>query len=59
MPTYLYECENGHEYEETRGMSEDQKQSICVNPGCGAKLIRKFSAPSISFKGTGFNATRG
>lgn len=60
MPTYLYVCEaNGHEYEETRGMSEDQRLTICAKPDCGSKLIRKFTAPAIEFKGTGFNASRG
>lgn len=59
MPTYLYVCERGHEYEETRGMTEDPKLSTCAKPDCGTKLIRKFSAPSITFKGTGFNTSRG
>lgn len=59
MPTYLYVCENGHEYEETRGMSEEPKRTICDMSDCGTKLVRKFTAPTISFKGTGFNTTRG
>lgn len=59
MPTYLYVCELGHEYEEIRGMSEEQRSSICIRPDCGTKLIRKFSAPPISFKGSGFNASKG
>lgn len=60
MPTYLYVCEaEGHPYEEVRGMTENQKQLTCAEPGCDAKLVRKFTAPSIEFKGTGFNATRG
>lgn len=59
MPTYLYVCENGHDYEEVRGMTEDPKRSTCAEEGCDAKLIRKFTAPVIEFKGTGFNANRG
>lgn len=59
MPTYVYVCERGHEHEETRGMTEEQRQAICVKPDCGTKLTRKFSAPTISFKGSGFNASRG
>lgn len=59
MPTYLYVCENGHEYEETRGMTEEPKRTTCENPGCSTKLVRKFTAPAIEFKGTGFNASRG
>lgn len=59
MPTYLYVCENGHDYEEVRGMTEDQRQTICAKPDCGTKLVRKFTAPTIEFKGSGFNAKRG
>lgn len=59
MPTYQYTCENGHNYEEIRGMSEEQRVSTCVEEGCGAKLKRKFGAPPITFKGGGFNSTRG
>jgi putative FmdB family regulatory protein len=59
MPTYSYVCERGHLYEETRGMSENPKRITCENPECGTKLIRKFTAPAIEFKGTGFNAKRG
>jgi putative FmdB family regulatory protein len=59
MPTYSYKCENGHEYEETRGMSEEPKQTTCAEGGCGTKLVRKFTAPTITFNGTGFNTSRG
>ena len=59
MPTYLYVCERGHEYEETRSMSENPRRMTCTKTDCGTKLIRKFSAPSITFKGTGFNVNRG
>jgi putative FmdB family regulatory protein len=59
MPTYQYICENGHEYQEIRGMTEDQTRSTCAEPGCSAKLKRKFSAPPITFKGGGFSSNRG
>ena len=59
MPTYQYTCENGHEYEEVRGMSENPKRTICAKPDCSTKLVRKFTAPTINFKGTGFNTNRG
>ena len=60
MPTYEYVCkDHGHPYEETRGMSEKPRRTICVKPDCGSKLVRKFSTPPITFKGGGFNATRG
>jgi len=59
MPTYSYTCENGHEYEEVRGISEDQQVFTCVTPLCGTRLKRKFTAPTITFSGPGFNTTRG
>jgi putative FmdB family regulatory protein len=59
MPTYAYICESGHEHEETRGINEEPLNKTCVNPGCSAKLVRKFTAPAITFNGTGFNAQRG
>ena len=59
MPTYAYICENGHEYEETRGMTEEPLRTTCANDACGTRLVRKFTAPVITFNGTGFNASRG
>ena len=59
MPTYQYVCEHGHEYEEIRSMSEDPRRSTCAEEGCDAKLVRKFGTPPITFKGGGFNSTRG
>jgi putative FmdB family regulatory protein len=60
MPTYLYVCEtNKHPHEIIHGMNEKPDQRICGKPDCGGKLIRKFTAPTINFKGTGFNATKG
>ncbi len=59
MPTYSYVCEKGHAYEEVRKMSENPSRTTCAKPDCGTRLIRKFGAPSITFKGTGFNANRG
>ena len=60
MPTYLYVCEaSGHSQEIVHGMNETPAQTICGKPDCGSRLVRKFTAPTISFKGTGFNTTRG
>ena len=59
MPTYSYKCENGHDYEETRGMTEKPRRSICAEEGCDGRLIRVFGAPSITFNGTGFNSKHG
>lgn len=57
MPVYEYVCEEGHTYSETRGITEDQVRSTCAEEGCDAKLKRVFSAPPITFKGTGFSKT--
>lgn len=40
-------------------MTEDPKRSTCAEEDCGTKLVRKFTAPTIEFKGMGFNASRG
>jgi putative FmdB family regulatory protein len=56
MATYEYKCENhGHTYTEVRPMSEEQKRTTCVKPDCSSKLVRVFSAPPVTFKGTGFH----
>ena len=59
MPTYQYVCENGHEYEEVRGMNDEPSRTTCTKPDCGTKLKRKFTAPPITFKGGGFSSSRG
>jgi len=60
MPTYEYVCkDNGHVYQETRGMFEEPRRTICVKPDCGSRLVRKFSPPPITFKGGGFHSTKG
>lgn len=59
MPTYIYKCENGHDYEEVRGMTEEPKRTTCAKPDCGTKLKRVFGTPTITFNGTGFNAKHG
>jgi len=60
VPTYLYVCEaNKHPHEIVHGMSETPAQTICGKPDCGSRLVRKFTAPTINFKGTGFNTSRG
>lgn len=59
MPVYAYVCENGHDYEETRGMNDEPLRSTCAEEGCDAKLKRVFGAPNIMFNGVGFNAKYG
>jgi putative FmdB family regulatory protein len=59
MPTYAYECEEGHPYEEARGMSDPQQREVCPKPDCAKSLRRKFESSSILFKGRGFYSTGG
>lgn len=57
MPTYEYVCLKDHKYQEVRGINEEQQRDDC--PECGEKLKRIFSAPPITFNGTGFSQKRG
>lgn len=52
MPTYQYKCLSGHEVEETRKISEEQKITSC--PVCGEGLKQVYSSPGIQLKGGGF-----
>lgn len=54
MPTYTYKCEDGHEYQEVRGMTEDQRQTVCPKPDCGKNLKRIYDTNPIQFKGSGW-----
>ena len=61
MPTYEYKCENNseHKFVEVRGMTKEASRSTCAEQGCDGRLIRVFSAPPITFNGTGFSAKSG
>jgi putative FmdB family regulatory protein len=55
MPTYEYVCRNcGRMFEIVQSMS-DAPLTIC--DVCGGELRKVFTAPAISFKGSGFYAT--
>ena len=55
MPTYEYRCRDcGHSFDIVQKMSDD-KLTHC--PECGGELRKVFTAPAISFKGSGFYAT--
>jgi putative FmdB family regulatory protein len=52
MPTYEYECENGHVFEEFQSIVAEPL-SVC--PICGGKARRKISGGTgLIFKGSGF-----
>jgi putative FmdB family regulatory protein len=59
MATYEYKCPVGHIYTEVRSMTEEQRRTTCPKPDCSGKLVRVFSAPPVTFKGTGFHTRAG
>jgi len=55
MPTYEYICKScGHLFEIVQSMRDDP---LTECPQCGGELRKVFTAPAISFKGSGFYAT--
>lgn len=55
MPTYEYQCPEGHEFELFQKMS-DKPRAKC--PTCGKSATRKISGGAgLHFKGTGFYIT--
>jgi putative FmdB family regulatory protein len=55
MPTYEYQCPDGHRFEKFQKMS-DKPQAKC--PVCGKPAIRRISGGAgLVFKGSGFYIT--
>ena len=55
MPTYEYQCPEGHEFEKFQKMT-DKPRAKC--PVCGKTAIRKISGGAgLVFKGSGFYIT--
>ncbi len=55
MPTYEYRCRQcAHELEAVQSFT-DEPLTTC--PVCGGSLRKKFGAPGIAFKGSGFYKT--
>ena len=55
MPTYEYECPDGHRFEKFQKMT-DKPRAKC--PTCGKAATRKISGGSaLVFKGSGFYIT--
>ena len=55
MPTYEYACRAcEHRFDIVQKMSDDP---LVICPECGGELRKVFTAPAISFKGSGFYAT--
>jgi putative FmdB family regulatory protein len=55
MPTYEYACRHcGHTFEIVQSFQDD---ALTVCPECDGPLRKVFTAPAITFKGSGFYAT--
>ena len=54
MPTYEYRCENGHNFDVFRSMSDDP---VTACEECGAPVERVFNPVAVHFKGSGFYTT--
>ncbi len=55
MPTYEYQCPEGHAFEKIQKMA-DKPRAKC--PTCGKPAVRKISGGSgLVFRGTGFYIT--
>lgn len=55
IPTYEYKCPLCKaDYSEIRGILEQEKKTQCDN--CKVDYIRVFSAPRVTFNGSGFYA---
>ena len=56
MPTYDYECSGcANLFEVTRGWLEEAGVVRCAK--CGAEARKRFSAPTVIYKGSGFYTT--
>ena len=54
MPTYEYQCSQGHQYELVEGFDAPTEQDC---PDCGSSARRVPSLPAVIFKGSGFYST--
>jgi putative FmdB family regulatory protein len=54
VPTYVYKCSNGHQYELREGFDAPSRQACTV---CGTQAKRVLFPPPIVFKGSGFYIT--
>ncbi len=54
MPIYEYRCENDHDFEVMRGISDDPVTACEV---CAAPVRRVFRPIAVHFKGSGFYNT--
>lgn len=52
MPTYVYRCSCGHEFELFLSMSKVKATTKCEK--CGRRAKRMMGAPGVVFKGGGF-----
>jgi len=57
MPTYQYKCETCEStVSHVMTVSEERKMPECLP--CKKDMVRVFSAPSLTFKGSGWGSDR-
>lgn len=57
MPTYYFECSKCKASVSVNNpISDEVKVPVCY--GCELEMVRQFSAPAVSFKGTGWGKDR-
>lgn len=54
LPTYDYKCIEGHYQTISHGFDNEP---IVHCPKCTAIMLKVYSVPNVSFKGTGFYST--
>lgn len=53
MPSYEFHCKScGHTLIEHRSIEQDAQDTVC--PMCTKLMTRIFSAPAVTFNGTGW-----
>jgi len=45
MPTYTYQCENGHEFDKITSVAEHSREAVC--PSCEAEAIQVIKQINI------------
>jgi len=59
VATYEYKCELGHSILIERSMTQEETETTCTAPDCNGGLQRVYTAPVVTFKGTGFYSKGG
>ena len=58
MPYYKYECPECNKIVDLQRAIDDRDEPVACD-SCGIEMPRKWTAPSVQFKGSGFYRTGG